>query len=373
MCVPTSDRRELRFSCDVGFAARALRADGGVERGVVAEAAAREPRSDEVHAPKPAAETEALAPAEPAQVARRALGLPEGRRIVTSVSRLVPRKGMDDLIRAAAPLAGDRPDLVLAIAGAGRDRERLSRLGKATEAEARFRELISKGGDGYDVRQRLGDLYLDRDQPDRAIAELAQAKRLDPDRPEPYERLAKLYTKQKREDDALRELAAAAHLDIMDAELTYGLVQRLHAARIDLGNSQISGRSLSLTADTARRRRENVALVDLVSPKLEDAASTVVQAREGVWNSETEVLELVGDVVMTDAAGYTFTSQRTRMFVKDNRVEGEEPLNGVGPIGEVRANAYDVLDDGNRIVLKGKVWTRFTPKKKRGTPAGGDR
>ncbi len=111
------------------------------------------------------------------------------------------------------------------------DGERLSRLGKSAEAEARFRELISKGGDGYDVRQRLGDLYLDRDQPDRAIAELTIAKRLDPDRPEPYERLAKLYTKQKREDDALRELAAAAHLDIMDAELVAGLVQRLHAQR----------------------------------------------------------------------------------------------------------------------------------------------
>lgn len=130
-------------------------------------------------------------------------------------------------------------------------------------------------------------------------------------------------------------------------------------------------RPYSLTADTARRRRENVALVDLVSPRLEDAASTVVQAREGVWNSETEVLELVGDVVMTDAAGYTFTSQRTRMFVKDNRVEGQEPLNGVGPIGEVRADAYDVLDDGNRIVLKGNVWTRFTSKKARGANAGG--
>lgn len=111
------------------------------------------------------------------------------------------------------------------------DGERLSRLGKSAEAEARFRELIAKGGDGYDVRQRLGDLYLDRDQPDRAIAELTLAKRLDPDRPEPYERLAKLYTKQKREDDALRELAAAAHLDIMDAELCESLVQRLHARR----------------------------------------------------------------------------------------------------------------------------------------------
>ncbi len=129
-------------------------------------------------------------------------------------------------------------------------------------------------------------------------------------------------------------------------------------------------RPYSLTAETARRRRENVALVDLVSPRLEDAASTIVQAREGVWNSETEVLELVGDVVMTDAAGYTFTSQRTRMYVKDNRVEGQTPLNGVGPIGEVRADQYEVLDDGRRIVLKGNVWTRFTPKRKRGETSG---
>jgi lipopolysaccharide export system protein LptC len=131
-------------------------------------------------------------------------------------------------------------------------------------------------------------------------------------------------------------------------------------------------RPYSLTAVTARRRRENVALVDLVSPRLEDAASTVVQAREGVWNSESEILDLVGDVVMTDAAGYTFTSQRTRMYVKDNRVEGQDPLNGVGPIGEVRADAYEVLDDGNRIVLKGNVWTKFTPKRKRGAAAGGN-
>ncbi len=128
-------------------------------------------------------------------------------------------------------------------------------------------------------------------------------------------------------------------------------------------------RPYSLTAETARRRREDVSLVDLVSPRLEDAASSVVQAREGVWNAETEVLDLVGDVVMTDAAGYTFTSQRTRMYVKDNRVEGQTPLNGVGPIGEIRADEYEVLDDGNRIILSGNVWTKFTPKRKRGQPA----
>jgi len=127
-----------------------------------------------------------------------------------------------------------------------------------------------------------------------------------------------------------------------------------------------------LTADTARRRRAATDLVDLVNPRLEDATSTAVQARDGVWNDKAKVLDLVGDVVMTDAAGYTFTADRTRMYVEDNRVEGKTPLNGYGPIGEVRANEYEVVDEGNRIILTGNVWTKFTPKKKRdGTPANG--
>jgi lipopolysaccharide export system protein LptC len=124
-----------------------------------------------------------------------------------------------------------------------------------------------------------------------------------------------------------------------------------------------------LTADTARRRRENVSVIDLKNPRLEDATSTAVQARDGIWNEDLKVLDLVGDVVMTDAAGYTFTSERTRMFVESGRVEGQTPLQGVGPVGEVRADSYEVLDDGDRILLKGKVWTKFVRKRNRdGTP-----
>ncbi|MDH4170093.1 MAG: glycosyltransferase family 4 protein [Acidimicrobiia bacterium] len=59
--------------------------------------------------------------------ARRRLGLPDGPLIV-SVSRLVPRKGMDTLIRAAAELSDRYPDLRVAISGSGRDRRRLQSL-----------------------------------------------------------------------------------------------------------------------------------------------------------------------------------------------------------------------------------------------------
>lgn len=67
-------------------------------------------------------------PPEERAKARADLGLDPDSRLVVSVSRLVPRKGMDTLIAAATRLAPTHPDLVVAIAGDGRDRPRLQRL-----------------------------------------------------------------------------------------------------------------------------------------------------------------------------------------------------------------------------------------------------
>ena len=55
-----------------------------------------------------------------------------------SISRLVPRKGFDVAIEAAALLAPTRPDLLLAISGGGRDERRLRRLAAEREAPVRF-------------------------------------------------------------------------------------------------------------------------------------------------------------------------------------------------------------------------------------------
>ena len=66
--------------------------------------------------------------------ARKRLELQPGAPTVVSVSRLVPRKGMDTLVRAAALMAGVRPDLRVVIAGKGRDHRRLARLAGRVEA-----------------------------------------------------------------------------------------------------------------------------------------------------------------------------------------------------------------------------------------------
>ena len=69
---------------------------------------------------------------------RQELGLPVDAPLVVSVSRLVPRKGMDTLIRAAARLRDRVPDVVVAIAGSGRDRARLEGLIASTGAPVRL-------------------------------------------------------------------------------------------------------------------------------------------------------------------------------------------------------------------------------------------
>ncbi len=70
--------------------------------------------------------------------ARERFGIATEARLVLGVSRLVPRKGFDVLVRAAGALAPGRPDLVVAIAGAGRDRARLERLAARHRAPVRF-------------------------------------------------------------------------------------------------------------------------------------------------------------------------------------------------------------------------------------------
>jgi len=75
--------------------------------------------------------------------ARADAGLPVDGRLVVGMSRLVPRKGFDVLIAAAALLSPTRPDLTVALAGAGRDHPRLERLITATGAPVRLLGFVA--------------------------------------------------------------------------------------------------------------------------------------------------------------------------------------------------------------------------------------
>lgn len=88
----------------------------------------------------PGVDTGRFTPLDPSRRAevRQSFGLEEKAFLVSSYSRLVPRKGMDTLIRAAARLQAQYPELRVAIGGSGRDEKRLRTLAKRLGAPVTF-------------------------------------------------------------------------------------------------------------------------------------------------------------------------------------------------------------------------------------------
>ncbi len=107
----------------------------------------------------PGVDTERFRPLSPTEriVAREHFGLPVDAELVVSISRLVPRKGFDTAIRAAALLRRSRPDLLLAISGGGRDEARLRQLAAGLNAPVRFLGRVSN--DELPALYGCGDVF----------------------------------------------------------------------------------------------------------------------------------------------------------------------------------------------------------------------
>jgi phosphatidyl-myo-inositol dimannoside synthase len=93
----------------------------------------------------PGVDTAAITPrlAAERRAARARLGLSKSGPLVASVSRLVPRKGMDVLVEAAGRLVPSYPDLVVAIAGTGREHTRLEHQAARSPASVHLLGRVS--------------------------------------------------------------------------------------------------------------------------------------------------------------------------------------------------------------------------------------
>lgn len=128
---------------------RALLARLGVEPGAV--------RVRVVH---PGTDPERFRPGAPgADVWRERLGL-RGRRVLLTVARLVPRKGIDMVLAALPELAARDPRLVYLVAGTGPDRPRLERLAAELGARDRVRFLGAVGDDALPGLYAAADLFV---------------------------------------------------------------------------------------------------------------------------------------------------------------------------------------------------------------------
>jgi len=142
-------------------------------------------------------------------------------------------------------------------------------------------------------------------------------------------------------------------------------------------NPRFSGRDENLTpyvltADSAIRRRESAnGLTDLNRPRLvydflsENEGGSNVLAQTGTYDPAERVLDLETDVNFSTFTGYRFETSHARIFLREERALGDQPVTGNGPMGQIRADRFEIRESGDHVIFEGRVSARIVQDRTR--------
>jgi lipopolysaccharide export system protein LptC len=87
--------------------------------------------------------------------------------------------------------------------------------------------------------------------------------------------------------------------------------------------------------------------------KTHNGATIVVTADSGVYQTQTQFLDLFGHVTMVHENGTQLVTSSARIDGADNSAEGHEPVEGHGPQGDIKADGFQVIDKGDIVIFTG--------------------
>jgi lipopolysaccharide export system protein LptC len=130
-------------------------------------------------------------------------------------------------------------------------------------------------------------------------------------------------------------------------------------------NPRFTGRNVAgpyeVTAQVAVRRSMTSPLVDLEKPIYRTREGRTMSAERGIYDESTGAVTLAGDVIFSDGAGNSFQSTGAVVEGELGRIRGERAIRGDGRLGAVRADGYEISNDGQRITLRGRVKGQLQP------------
>jgi lipopolysaccharide export system protein LptC len=128
-----------------------------------------------------------------------------------------------------------------------------------------------------------------------------------------------------------------------------------------------SGRPFTVIARDAVRdsaHPERVALTQphMVLQSLNGTPPTIVDSATGLYNETSHMLALDGQVRMDDGKSDIFASEHALVNTDQGTVDGRSPVVGTGPLGQITASSYAVLDRGEHIAFYGNVKSHLVNK-----------
>lgn len=133
---------------------------------------------------------------------------------------------------------------------------------------------------------------------------------------------------------------------------------------VSMTNARFSGRdnrnrSFTVTADEARQKSTDSAIIHLKHPKadldLTDGRLVAIHADSGIFVRSDQLLNLAGEVTLSDNKGFEFHTDSASIDLGRNTASGDAPVAGRGPSGDITSEGFRVLDDGDRVLFTGKT------------------
>lgn len=158
--------------------------------------------------------------------------------------------------------------------------------------------------------------------------------------------------------------------------LTLGPIS-LSGTKITMNAPKLRGyragsRPYEMTAASASQdaRKPNLVELNEITGQvtLENSGLAHIEATTGVYDSQSEKLELAGRVNVRTDTGYNAHLTTASVDFKGGKVSSSEPVRVDINGGSIKANKLDIDDNGKHIVFEGRVQAIIESDKARGTP-----
>jgi len=116
-----------------------------------------------------------------------------------------------------------------------------------------------------------------------------------------------------------------------------------------------NGEAYQLTADVASKDDAAARFMTLAAPVYRSIKGQMLVAPRGVYDEQSQTIAMEGGVLFTDGAGNRFSTPSLIVDLHGGVLKGNKGLTGAGPLGVVRADAYEMRTDDRGLTLSGGV------------------
>lgn len=126
------------------------------------------------------------------------------------------------------------------------------------------------------------------------------------------------------------------------------------------------GEPFTVTATAATKSKPTSDVIELEQPVADITITrgnwVALKADYGAYREQDQQLDLIGSVDLYHDDGYEFRTLSAHVNMANNMAEGDDPVHGQGPFGDIRSQGFRIYDKGERVLFTGKCYLVLRPR-----------